>query len=570
MVKRYLLISPILTFKHEKDYFELFLYHVPFCVKSMFDVIIKNGYVIDGTGNPWFKADVGIKEHKISRIGRLDAEEASRTIDVSGLVVSPGFIDMHSHSDLTLLINPKAESKIRQGITTEVIGNCGGSAAPLNDLLREETKKTTPLIKEAELELNWSTMAEYLNRLDRQGVAVNVVPLVGHENVRVSTIGFDDRAPTETELKEMKETLAQAMEDGAFGMSTGLIYPPGCYAKTDELIELSKVVTSYGGIYTSHIRGEGEKLLDSVKEAIEIGERTGLPVEISHHKAGGKANWGKVKESLKMMEEARVRGIDVTCDVYPYIAASFGLSAMLPSWAHEGGTEKLLERLRDAETRERLKREMEEETPDHSSPLRAAGWDATQIARCRKHPDFEGKTVAEIVQTKNVDPFEFVFNLLIEENTAVSVVRFAMCEEDVCTVMQHPLSMIGTDASAVAPYGVLGEGKPHPRSYGTFPRVLGKYVREERILTLENAIRKMTSLPAQKLRLRDRGLIRKGMYADITIFDPEKVIDKANYTGPHQYPEGIEYVLVNGKVTIDRGEHTGVLSGKALRKMCKL
>jgi N-acyl-D-amino-acid deacylase len=532
----------------------------------MFDVIVKNGYVVDGTGNPWFKADVGISSGKISEIGRLDQEEASKIIDASKLVVSPGFIDMHSHSDLSLLINPKAESKVRQGITTEVIGNCGGSGAPLNDVLKEEIKKTTPIVEEANLELDWSTMAGYLNRLERQGVAVNVAPLVGHENIRVTTIGYDDRAPVKTELEEMKQTLAQAMKEGAFGMSTGLIYPPGCYAKTDELIELAKVVASFGGIYTSHIRGEGEKLLDSVKEAIEIGEKAGLPVEISHHKAGGKTNWGKVKESLKMMGEARARGVDVTCDVYPYIAASFGLSAMLPAWAHEGGTEKLLERLKDAKTRERLRREMEEGAPGQSSPLKSAGWDATQIARCRSHPEFEGKTVAEIAQNKKIDPFEFVFDLLIEENTAVSVVRFAMCEEDVCTVMQHPLSMIGTDSSAVAPYGVLGKGKPHPRSYGTFPRMLGKYVREERVLTLENAIRKMTSLPAQKLGLKDRGLIRKGICADIMVFNPERVVDKATYVDPHQYPDGIKYVLVNGKVTVERGKHTGTLSGKALRK----
>jgi len=532
----------------------------------MFDVIIKNGYMIDGTGNPWIKTDVGITKQKIVDIGKIDTKKASEIIDAFGLVVSPGFIDMHSHSDLVLLINPKAESKIRQGITTEVIGNCGGSAAPLNDLLKDEIKKTSTFVKEAKLELDWSTMTEYLNRLGRQGVAVNVVSLVGHENIRVSTIGFDDRTPTKTELKEMKETLAQAMKDGAFGMSTGLIYPPGCYAKTDELIELSKVVAHYGGIYTSHIRGEGERLLDSVKEAIEIGEKGGLPVEISHHKAGGKANWGKVKESLKMMERARDRDTDVTCDVYPYIAASFGLSAMLPAWVHEGGTERMIERLRDAKTRGRLRREMENGSPSHPSPLKAAGWDATQISRCSKHSEFEGKTVAEIAQIKNVDPFDFVFDLLIEENASVSVVRFAMCEDDVRTVLQHPLSMIGTDGSAVAPYGVLSKGKPHPRSYGTFPRVLGKYVREEGILTLESAVRKMASLPAQKLGLRDRGLIREGMAADITIFDPEKVVDKASYADPHQYSIGIEYVLVNGKITIERGKHTGASVGKVLRK----
>jgi len=533
---------------------------------KMFDLIIKNGHVIDGTGTPRFKADVGVKGEKIANIGKLDKEKALKVIDASRFVISPGFIDMHSHSDSVLLMNGKAESKIRQGITTEVIGNCGSSAAPLNELMKEKMRKTVPLLKEAKLKLDWSTMREYLNRLEKQGTSVNVVPLVGHANLRVCTMGFDNRAPSKNELKTMKKMLAQAMEEGAFGMSTGLIYPPGCYAKTDELIELSKVVARYGGIYTSHIRGEGETLFTSVKEAIEIAEKAKVPVEISHHKAGGKANWGKVKETLKMMDEARAKGIGVTCDVYPYIAASFGLSAMLPPWVHEGGHKELLKKLRDPKIRNRLRREMEEGLQGWSSPLRAAGWEATFIARSRNHPEFEGKSIAEIVQARKVDPFEFVFNLLIQEKTAVSVVRFAMCEEDVRTVMQHPLSMVGTDGSAVAPYGVLGKGKPHPRSYGTFPRVLGKYVREEKILTLENAIHKMTSLPAQKLGLRDRGLIGEGMYADLTIFDPEAVLDKATYIEPHQYPDGIQYVIVNGKIVVNRNEHTGILAGKALRK----
>jgi len=529
----------------------------------MFDVIIKNGKVIDGAGNPWFKADVGIDGQKISAIGRLSAEKASKIIDADGLVVSPGFIDMHSHSDFELLVNPKAESKIRQGITTEVIGNCGESAAPLNDLMKAETRKTDSLIEEAELQLDWSTMKDYLNKLGRQGVAVNVVPLVGHGNLRVYTMGFVDSPPTKTELEEMKKRLAQAMEEGAFGMSTGLIYPPGCYAETDELIELSGVVASYGGIYTSHIRDEGDKMLESVKEAIGIGGEAGIPVEISHHKAEGKVNWGKVKESLKMIEEVRDRGIDVTCDVYPYVAASTVLSAELPHWAHEGGTEKLVQRLTDAETRARLIREMREESPDQASMLEVDIWDVTQIARCKNHPNLEGKTVSEIAQTKHMDAFELVFDLLIDD-AAISIVGFHMCEDDVCTVLRHPVSMIGTDASAVAPYGVLGKGKPHPRSYGTFPRVLGKYVREERILTLENAIRKMTSLPAQKLGLRDRGIIREGMRADITIFNPETITDRATYQNPHQYPDGVEYVIVNGKIAVGERGHTGVLAGGVL------
>ncbi len=532
----------------------------------MFDVIIRNGHVVDGAGNPWYKADVGISEERIAQIGRLDGEKATRIIDARRLIVSPGFVDMHSHSDLHLLINPKAESKIRQGITTEVIGNCGGSAAPLNDLLKNEMKKTAPLIEEAKLELDWATMREYLNRLDKQGVALNVAPLVGHENIRVLVIGLDDRAPTEAELKKMKKALSQAMREGAFGMSTGLIYPPGCYAKTDELIELSKVVAKYGGIYTSHIRGEGDKLAKSVKEAIKIGEKAGLPVEISHHKAGGKENWGKVKQTLRMMEKARAEGVDVTCDVYPYTAGSFGLSATLPPWAYDGGLPKLLERLKDTEVRKRLRKEMRTGTSNWSSPLKASGWRSTLIARSRLHKEYEGKTIEEIAKAKKVDPFEFVFDLLIEENASVSVVRFAMCEEDVRTVLKHPDSMIGTDASAIAPYGVLGKGKPHPRAYGTFPKVLGKYVREEKLLRLEEVVRKMTSLPAQKLGLKDRGLIAEGMKADITVFNLERAVDKSTYNDPHQYPEGIEYVLVNGKVVIEKREHAGILAGKALRR----
>ncbi|MFP3898961.1 MAG: N-acyl-D-amino-acid deacylase family protein [Dehalococcoidia bacterium] len=529
---------------------------------SMFDIIIRNGKVVDGTGSPGFRADVGIKGRRILRVGKLSGENSLKSIDARGLAVSPGFIDMHSHSDLVLLVNPRAESKIRQGITTEVIGNCGGSAAPLSDLMKEDLRKTDPLVGEAALQLDWSTMKDYVARLSRQGTAVNAVPLIGHGNIRESVMGFSDRKPTTTELDEMKTALARAMEDGGSGMSTGLIYPPGCYAGTEELVELCKVVAGYGGIYASHIRGEGDSLLEAVREAIRIGEEAGLPVEVSHHKAGGRANWGKVTESLNMMDDARDRGLDVTCDVYPYVAASFGLSAMLPAWAHEGGTEKLLERLRDGGTRDRLRREMTEDSPGRSTPLRAAGWDATQIARCRSHPDFEGRTINEIAGRKKMDPFALVFDLLAED-PGVTLVRYVMCEDDVRTVLRHPASMIGTDGSAVAAHGILGQGKPHPRSYGTFPRVLRKYVREEGLLTLEDAIRKMTSLPARKLGLRARGTIGEGMYADVTIFDPEAVNDRATYQDPHRYPEGIEYVIVNGEIAVEKGDHTGALAGTA-------
>ena len=532
----------------------------------MLDLVVKNGRIVDGTGNPWFKGDVGIANGRIVKIGNLGAEETTRVIDAKGLVVAPGFIDMHSHSDLSPLINPRTESKIRQGITTEVTGNCGVSAAPLNDFLKEEIMKTTPILEEAGLKLDWSTMSEYLCRLDEKKIAINVVSLVGHGNVRAMVMKYDVRSPTKNELEQMRRVLTRALEEGAFGLSSGLIYPPGCYANTRELIELCKVVARYGGLYSSHIRGEEERLIGSVKEAIKIGEKAGVPVEISHHKAAGKASWRKVKRTLKMMEKARKKGVEVTCDVYPYLAGSFGLDAMLPPYVYEGGVEKLIERLKDEKTRQRLRREMTEGTEGWSSPLRAGGWDVTMIAYCEGHPEFEGKTILEITQQRELDPFDFVFDLLIEEKASVSVVRFLMCEKDMLTVLKHPVSMIGSDSSARAPYGVLGKGKPHPRSYGTFPRVLGRYVREEGVLTLENAIRKMTSLPTQKLKLRDRGLIREGMCADITIFDPKSVIDTATYSEPHQYPNGIEYVLVNGKVVIDNGEHTGELPGQALRR----
>jgi N-acyl-D-amino-acid deacylase len=528
----------------------------------LFDLVLKNGIVVDGTGNPWFKADIGIKDRHISDIGKLPSSKSKEVLDAKGLVVTPGFIDMHAHSDFSLLINPLAESKVRQGVTTEVIGNCGSSAAPLNDFLKEEIKKTSPVLEEAKLKLDWSSMDEYLKELERNGIALNVVPLVGNGNIRALVMACDSRRPSKSELEKMKGALAETMKEGAFGLSSGLIYPPSCYADTEELIELCKVVAKYGGIYTSHIRGEGETLIDSVREAIRIGEKAGVPVEISHHKASGKSNWGKVKQTLKMIDEARSTGVDVTCDVYPYLAGSTGLDALLPTYAWEGGVEKLVERLKNPGIRNRLRQEMKE---GQSSIFRASDWNTIMIAYCKRHREYEGKTIAEIVKQKGIDPFDFVFDLLIEEKASVAIVIFMMCERDMRVVLRHSVSMMGSDSSATAPYGVLGRGKPHPRTYGTFPRVLGEYVRRKKLLTLENAVRKMTSFPAQKLRLRDRGLIREGMWADVTVFNPEKIGDKATYAKPHQYAVGIRYVIVNGNVVIANGKHTRKLPGKALR-----
>jgi len=528
----------------------------------MLDIIIKEGSVVSGTGNPWYKADIGIKGDRISKIGII-TDEAEKIINASNLFVCPGFIDIHSHSDFSLLINPLAESKIRQGVTTEVIGNCGNSAAPLNDDLKENVMRSNSLLIDADIDLNWITMREYFDRLKTQGVALNVVALVGHGTIRANIMGFEKRSPRKVEMEDMKTMTEDAMKDGAFGLSSGLIYPPSCYASTSELIELSKVVAKFGGIYTSHIRGEGVTLLDSVREAITIGTKAGIPIEISHHKSMGKANWGLVNESLKMMEEARDRGVEVTCDAYPYIASSFSLRTMLPPWAHQGGVDRLVNRLKNSEDRMRMERDMLNGLPDWSSPLSVADWVDTIITGCRSHQHYEGKNIAEIVEENEVTPFKLIFDLLLED-PSITVVRFSMNEEDVQTVMQSPYMMVGTDGYSLAPYGVLGKGKPHPRSYGTYPRILSRYVREKQIITFEEAIRKMSSLPALKLRLKRRGLLLPGMFADIVLIDRKRVLDKATFSDPHQYPEGIEYVLVNGKVVVEKGKHTGTLVGEVL------
>lgn len=527
------------------------------------NLLIKDAMIVDGSGRKAFHGSIRVNGERITEIAeRTSTGRADVVIDAAGLVACPGFIDMHSHSGISLLINPLAESKIRQGVTTEVIGNCGGSPAPLNDLLKEEIRKTTPLLEEAKLELSWSTIREYTNLITTKGVAVNIASLVGNGNIRASVLGFEHRPPTREELDDMKEILAQAMEDGAFGMSTGLIYPPSCYSDTDELVELACVVAEFGGIYASHIRGEAATLIEAVEEALQIGERANVPVEISHHKASGKANWGKVQQTIQMMEERRERGVNVTCDVYPYTAASTGLDALLPPSSYEGGVERLIERLKDVNTRRKIKEQMMgEQGPDS---LGAPDWQNIMISYCEGHPDFEGKTIDILAEEKNMTPLDFVFDLLIEEKASVGIVLFTMCEEDMLHVLTHPLTMIGSDSSTCAPYGVLRKGKPHPRTYGTFPRVLGRYVREKGILSLEQAIQKMTSLPAEKAKLKRRGIIQEGAWADIVLFDRRQIIDVATYQEPHRYPKGIKYVLVNGELVIDRSEHTKALPGKVL------
>jgi len=537
----------------------------------LFDVIIKDGKIIDGSGNPWFNRDVGIKNGKIAKIGRLAHSEAEKIIDAKGYVVCPGFIDMHSHSDLSVFFNPKLESTIRQGITTLVVGNCGISLAPINpemkDLLMKEISSFLPICEE--LEMDWIKFDEYLSRLEEIGVSANIATLVGHGTVRIAAMGLEDRDPARKEMEEMKSLVAEAMEAGAFGLSTGLIYPPGTYSKTDEIIELCKVVAKYGGIYASHIRSERAGLIEAVKEALTIGEKAKIPVEISHHKAAGRSNWGKTVETLKLMEEARAGGVDVTCDQYPYNAGMTSLATLLPPWIREGGIDKMLERLRNPEERERAREEMRQSSKEWENLVADCGWENIYVSAVSsdKNKPLEGKSLAEIAKIRGKDEFTVLCDLLIEEKGRVAIILFIMDKDDIRRVMRSRLQMVGTDCWASAPYGILRVGKPHPRFYGTYPRILGRYVREEGVLTLEEAVRKMTSLPAQRLGLMDRGLLRPGMWADIVIFDPDRVIDKATYQNPHQYPEGIEYVLVNGKIVVEKREHKGIPAGKILR--CK-
>lgn len=524
----------------------------------MLDIVLKNGVIVDGTGNPWYRGDVAVKDGRIAAVGRF-AAKAERIIDLSGSVVSPGFIDIHTHSDLPILVNPRAESKLRQGVTTEVVGNCGNSAAPLaGEAVAEFAERASSL----DLEFSWRSLSEYLDAVTARGTAVNIAPLVGHGTVRKSVVGYGDRDATEGEIRAMQEMTAAAMAEGAFGLSSGLIYPPGCYTKTAELIALCETVRAGGGYYASHIRNEGTRLMEAAREHIEIGERSGAALQWSHIKAAGQAMWGKAEELLRMIDAARQRGIDITADIYPYEATSTGLSMFLPKWAHEGGRAEMVSRLRDPAVSRRMHDELTAQARDRGA------WEKIVISSVEsdKNKNLPGMTVGQIAASQSKEPVEVIIDLLAEEEGAVNMVSFAMCESDIRRLLRHPAVMVGSDGAALSPYGKLDNGKPHPRNYGTFPRVLGKYVREENVLSLEDAVRKMTCLPARRLGLRDRGMLVPGMRADITVFDPAAATDRATYTDPKQYPVGITYVLVNGRVAIEQGEHTGVLAGRALRR----
>lgn len=526
----------------------------------MFDLILRGGRIIDGTGAAWCRGDVAIVGDHIAAMGDLRNSRAARVIDVDGAVIAPGFIDIHTHSDLSLLVEPKGESKVRQGVTTEVVGNCGGSYAPLTDAGLRWTQED---LREYDLAPLWRSMKGYLDEVDAVRPSINLACLIGLGLIRANVVGLEDRPATPAELDGMRTLIAEAMEDGAFGISSGLIYAPGSFAGMDELVEMAKVAARYGGIYATHMRHESDQVGEGVAEAIAIGERSGASVQISHHKAVGQDNWGKVRETMAMMEAARLRGVDVTCDQYPYTASATGLSAIAPNWAHDGGTEAFLARLRNPETRARIAAEADAENRQTRK-----GWEKVYLswAGTPELTHLEGKHLAEIGAIMGKAPVEAAIEILLASHSAASQVAFGMCEEDICFVMRHPLTMVGSDAGAKAPYGPLSKGKPHPRAYGTFARVLGRYVREQGVLPLEEAVRKMTSLPARKLGLWDRGVLRPSLKADITVFHSEKVIDQATFTEPHQYAAGVPYVIVGGVPVVEQGEHTGESPGRALRR----
>ncbi len=537
----------------------------------MFDLLIKNGEIIDGTGKQSYKADIGIKDGRIAAIAPALPENYP-IVDAQGLIVCPGFIDIHSHSDFTLFVNRRGESKIRQGITTEVVGNCGFTPAPVSnehfDELIQYLANTIILSKEEKQMWKWSSQAEFLAEIEGDGFSFNIAPLVGHGTIKVAAMGFDKEEPTKEQMVRMLKLLESEMDKGLFGLSTGLQYEPCLYASLSEQIELARLVAKYGGIYAVHLESEGKELLRCITDSLEVAKKSGVSLEISHLKAAFRSNWGKVEDALKLIDEAKKSDVEVDFDVYPYIAYGSGLIDLIPPWVREKGSTKMIEMLKKGSIKQQVIAEMEVDGEDWENPGYGCGWDNIRIAMLKTDDNrkYEGMTVQEIADDMQLSPAEAVVKLMIEEEAAIKAVYFAMCENDLETIMKHPDAIFATDGRAVAPYGPLSKGSVHPRYYGTYPRILGKYVRERNVVSLEEAIKKITYLPARKVGLNNRGLIQKDYCADISIFNSQQVSDRATFDDPHRYSQGIEYVLVNGQIVIEKGVHTGRLPGRVLKK----
>ncbi|HEY6186990.1 MAG TPA: D-aminoacylase [Pyrinomonadaceae bacterium] len=529
-----------------------------------FDIVIRNGRIIDGTGSPWYSGDVGIRGGKIAAIGNLANAESLRVVDARGMVVAPGFIDMLGQSELTILVNPHLPSKIFQGITTELTGE-GGSIAPLSDAI---IKADHLAYEHYKINPDWKTFREYFARLERQGIGINFGSYVGATQVRRMVIGDDNRAPTPAELERMKSLVREAMKDGAVGVSTSLQYAPAPYAGTEELIALAAESAKFGGVYATHMRSEGGAIISALDEAIRIGREAGIPVEVWHLKAAGKPNWGRMPEIVAHIERARQAGVDISANTYAYPAWFNSFSAFIPPWAHDGGEAKMLERLKDPSMRARIRKEMETPTTEWDNEWQEVPGPEAIVVSVVHNPKLlplQGKTLAEIARMWGKDPIDTVFDLLIEDDAYTYVAVFGMSEPDVALALMQPWVSVDNDSQGTAPDGLLGKEHPHPRAYGTFPRILRKYVREEKRLRLEEAIRKFTALPAQRMRLTDRGVLKTGMWADVVVFDPETVRDRATFENPNQLSEGMQYVLVNGVPVIDGGKATDALPGKVLR-----
>jgi len=528
-----------------------------------FDLVITNGHIIDGTGSPWYSGDVGIRDGKVAAIGNLAAAPRKRTIDAAGKVVAPGFIDMLGQSELSILVDPRLPSKIFQGITTEITGE-GGSIAPLNDAIIQIDR---PGYDHYKINPDWRTFRQYFARLEKQGMGINLASYVGATQVRRMVLGDDNKQPTPEQLEQMKALVREAMKDGTVGVSTALEYAPAPYAKTEELIALAAEGGKFGGIYSTHMRNESDSVLEAIDEALRVGREAHVPVEIWHIKVAGKENWGRMPEVVAKINAARAAGADVAADTYAYTAWFNSFSAFVPAWAHDGGDAKMVERLKDPATRARIRKDMLTPSKDWDNEWQEIpGPEAVMIGVVQnpKLLPLQGKRLSEIANLWDKDPMDALFDFLIED-PASDVAVFGMSQPDVTLALQQPWVAIDNDSSGTSPEGILGQEHPHPRAYGTFPRILRKYVREDKVLTLEDGIRKMSALPAQRLRLTDRGVLKAGMWADVVIFDPATVRDLATFDNPNQLSEGMDYVLVNGVPVIDGGKMTGALPGKVLR-----
>lgn len=533
-------------------------------VAPAFDLVIINGHIIDGTGSPWYSGDVGIRDGHVVAIGNLAGTPRQRTLDAHGRVVAPGFIDMLGQSDATILVDPRLPSKIFQGITTEITGE-GGSAAPLNDAIIANDR---PGYAHLKIDPDWRTFRQYFARLEKQGMGINLASFVGATQVRRMVLGDDDKQPTPEQLAQMRALVNQAMLDGAVGVSTSLEYAPAPYAKTEELIALASEASKYGGIYATHMRSESDDVLGSIDEALRIGREGHIPVEIWHLKVAGKSNWGRMPEVIAKINAARAQGADITADTYAYPAWFNSMSAFIPPWAHDGGDAKLVERLKDPATRSRIRQDLLTPTSQWDNEWQEIPGPEAVMIGVVQNPElrqFQGKRLSEIAAIWHKSPMDSLFDLLIADHAFTECAVFGMSEPDVALALQQPWVAIDNDSSGTSPQGILGQEHPHPRAYGTFPRILRKYVREEHQLSLEDALRKFSALPAQRMRLNDRGVLKQGMWADIVVFDPNTIRDLATFDSPNQLSQGMEYVLVNGVPVIEQGKMTGALPGRVLR-----